>query len=192
MERRLFLIGPTGCGKSSLLVRALGPRLCEAGGFVTRASFGAHGELSGFTLAPAAAAGGVVGLPEEPFLDCRRFPPRADNEVFRGSGVRLLREAAFYPYALLDEIGGFELIIPPFRTALEELLRSELPVVGALRTEEEARAMRRALGLGDKVDGYVSALHTLLAADPDTRILSLEASREEAEQALDAWVDTWL
>ena len=188
MPRHLFLTGPTGSGKSTLLRSVLGDTLRLAGGFITEAVTGPRGELNGLALSPAAAAGGVAGFEPALFLDCRRFPPRTDNEVFRGTGVRLLQEAPWYPYALLDEIGGFELIIPQFRTALYELLRTDLPLVGALKTPEEADAMRRALGLGDKFSRYESELIRFLKQDKDTLILDVRSPDDAAAaEALMRW-----
>ena len=193
MERHLFLTGPTGAGKSTVLKTALGARLCEAGGFVMRPERGTYGELTGFTLAPAAAAGGVAGFSEERFLDCTRFPPRTDNEVFRTTGVRLLEESVWYPFVLLDEIGGFELLIPQFRTALETLLRSDWPILGALKTAEEAEAMLEALGLGVKARSYVRALHRMLAEAPDVRVLTVSGPEDpKALRAVEAWAEVWL
>ena len=103
MEKHLFLTGPTGCGKTTLLRRALGGRLAEAGGLVTQASCGVHGELTGFALSPAASAAGIPGFTPETYLDCTRFPPRADTEVWRGTGVRLLEED---PNARIVEVSG--------------------------------------------------------------------------------------
>ena len=193
MSRHLFLTGPTGSGKSTLLRRALGPALSQAGGFVTGPVLGPHGELDGLTLSPAAAAGGVAGYKPERFLDCRRFPPSTDNEVFRGTGVRLLQEAVWYPYALLDEFGGFELIIPQFRAALYELLRTELPILGALKTTEEAEAMRQALGLGEKFRRYEEELQRFLQQDEYTRIIELRSPEDPfAAEALKEWVTDYL
>lgn len=180
LARHLFLTGPTGSGKSTLLRAALGNSLRQAGGFVTEAVCGPHGELDGLALSPAAAAGGVSGFEAARFLDCRSFPPRTDNEVFRLTGVRLLQEATWYPFVLLDEIGGFELIIPQFRTALYELLRAELPIIGALKTPEEAEAMRQALGLGDKFCRYEDELLRFLRQDKDTQILDVRTRSDAA------------
>lgn len=193
MTRHLFLTGPTGSGKSTLLRRALGPALSRAGGFVTEAALGSYGELVGLTLSPAAAAGGVSGFVPERFLDCSRFPPHTDNEVFRGTGVRLLQEALCYPYALLDEFGGFELIIPQFRTALYALLRSELPILGALKTAEEAEAMRQALGLGEKYCRHEEELRRFLLMDENTRVIELRPTEDAAAaEALGQWAREYL
>ena len=188
MNRHLFLAGPTGSGKTTLLRGALGDSLREAGGFVTEAVHGPYGDFNGLALLPAAAAGGVRCFEAEQFLDCRRFPPRTDNEVFRSTGVRLLQEALWYPFALLDEIGGFELIIPQFRTTLYELLRSDLPIIGALKTPEEADALRQALGLGDKFSRFEDELWQFLRHDKDTQILYVRSlSDEAAAEALAQW-----
>ena len=189
MPNHLFLTGPVGIGKSTLLRRLLGPELAQAGGFVTEAVYGSYGELTGYALSPAAAVGGVSGFVPERFLDCSSFPPHTDNEVYRTTGVRLLQEAEYYPYALLDEFGGFELQIPQFRTALYELLRSDLPLVGAVKTEEEADAMRQALGLGEKHLGYIRKLHHFLAQDENTKIIIVRGPDDaEAEEALRIWL----
>ena len=93
----------------------------------------------------------------------------------------------------MDEIGGFELIIPQFRTALETLLGSDLPVIGALKTGEEAEALREALGLGEKTCAFSRALRQNLAADPDALVLPVSApDDDEARAAIESWVRTWL
>ena len=193
MQKHLFLTGPTGSGKSALLRRALGIRLDQAGGFVTEATWSVSGELTGFTLSPAAAACGSSSYPAELFLDCRCFPPRTDNEVFRRTGVRLLREAVWYPYVLLDEFGGFELILPEFRSALMELLSSDRPIIGALRREEEAEALRRALGLGEKYSRISRQLRDFLSQNENTLLVQTDGTEKAAAQdAVLHWIREYL
>ena len=171
MAKHVFLTGPTGSGKTTLLRRVFGPYLAQAGGFVTDAIYGSYGELCAYTL------------------DCSRFPPRTDNEVFRDTGVRLLHEAVWYPFAMLDEIGGFELIIPQFRVALYDLLCSDQPLIGALKAKEEADALRQALGLGDKCRTYLQELHRMLEKAADTQLLVIQTPQDliQAEEVLKAW-----
>ena len=188
MKRKLFLCGPAFCGKSRLIRDALGRQLQAAGGFCTELSCADDGSMLGCTLMPAAAAGGVEGFEKELFLDLRQFPPLHDSEVFRGSGVRYLEEAEWYPFAVLDEIGGMDLIIPQFRVALDALLRSELPVLGVLKTEEDAEQLRQALGPGQRFREFSEQLHRTLRRDPDTEILRIEAdAAREAGEAVAAW-----
>ncbi len=188
MKRKLFLCGPAFCGKSRLIRVALGRQLQAAGGFCTKLSCNDDGSMLGCTLMPAAAAGGVEGFEKELFLDLRQFPPLHDSEVFRGSGVRYLEEAEWYPFAVLDEIGGMDLIIPQFRVALNTLLRSELPVLGVVKTEEDAEQLRQALGPGQRFREFSEQLHRTLRRDPDTEILRIEAdAAREAGEAVAAW-----
>ena len=112
MKRHLFLSGPAFSGKSRLIRKQLGSGLQNAGGFCTELCKAPDGSMLGCAMIPTAAAGGVQGLERELFLDMRSFPPAHDSEVFRVLGVRLLDEAAWYPFAVLDEIGGIDLIIP--------------------------------------------------------------------------------
>ena len=188
MKRKLFLCGPAFCGKSRLIREALGRQLQAAGGFCTELSSEKDGSMLGCTLMPAAAAGGVEGFEKELFLDLRQFPPLHDSEVFRESGVRCLEEAEWYPFAVLDEIGGMDLIIPQFRVALENLLRSGLPVLGVVKTEEDAEQLRQLLGPGQRFREFSERLHRALQADPDTEILYIEAdAAAEAGEAVRAW-----
>ena len=193
MQKHLFLIGPAGAGKTALLHELLGDRLAMAGGLVTRPARAASGFLLGCDLAPAAALGGVEGLEAQRFLFFTGDGPKTDNEVFRAYGVRLLEEAVWYPYALLDEIGGFELLIPQFRQALEALLQSELPVLGALKTPEEAELFRQYLGLGPRFTPYCERLHRSLAEDPDTLVVPMDADDSaNARAAVSEWIRQYL
>ena len=128
------------------------------------------GGLLGVELLPAAAFGGVEGFEAETYLHFGT-EARSDNEVFRQTGVRLLQEAAWYPYGVLDAIGGFELVIPQFRGALTELLNSELPLLGVLLSPAEAEAQRKQLGLSERESLNTRQLHLALRSDPDTEIL---------------------
>lgn len=188
MEKRIFLTGAEPETRSRLLCEALGEKLAWAGGFVMAAETGPAGYADGYALRPAAAAAGVEGLPSRRFLDCRAWPPQRDNEVFRELGVQLLREAALYPFAVLNEIGGYETLVPQFREALEELLQSGLPLIGALKTAEEAERWRELFGLGERMTQRADHLRRELQSDPDCRVVDLAAVPEaEALSLLRAW-----
>ncbi|MBR0160941.1 MAG: hypothetical protein IJQ02_06660 [Oscillospiraceae bacterium] len=189
MKRHLFLCGPAFCGKSGLIRTCLGTALSAAGGFATGLSASEDGGLLGCTLFPAAAAGGVEGFEKALFLDLRSMPPKHDSEVFRGVGTQLLEEAAYYPFAVLDEIGGMDLIIPQFRVALDRLLDSELPILGVLKSAEAAEDLRRLLGPGERFRAFSDRLHSRLSGDPKAEILNIEENAEqEAKEAVSAWV----
>ncbi len=189
MKKHLFLSGPAGSGKTALIREALGPSIAMAGGFVTEKAFSPEGRLLGYDLLPAAAAGGAEGYEPLRFLHLSVSPPATDNEVFRVQGVRLLEEAEYYPFSVLDAFGGFELIIPQFRKALETFLSSEQACLGVLQTPEAAEATRRQLGLGEKFTAYVLRLREALLADPDTLILDFGPASEAAARRIVAqWV----
>ena len=188
MRRHLFLSGPAFSGKSLLIREQLGRNLQNAGGFCTELCKAPDGSLLGCAMIPTAAAGGVEGLEQELFLDMRSFPPAHDSEVFCSLGVRLLEEAAWYPFAVLDEVGGIDLIIPQFRNALDNLLDSKLPILGVVKSREDSEQMRRLLGPGSRFTAFSDRLFERLAGDPDTELhIIAEDAEKEAADAVAAW-----
>lgn len=182
MKKRLFLTGPAEVGKSAIIKAALGPQLAYAGGFLTESVSDTGGRLLGYDLLPPA------GYDRWRILDCSGDMPAKDNEVFRNQGVRLLGEAAYYPFAVLDEIGGFEMLIPQFRNALAELLNSDLPIIGVLKTPESALHVKQRFGLGDKFTMLTDNLHTVLARDSDTVILQVKDPGDPVARRI---AETW-
>ena len=189
MVKRLFLSGPSGCGKTSLIRGALEDKLSEAGGFVTERVLAPDGRVLGYDLLPAAAAAGVEGFAPHRFLDYTSDPPTRDNEVFRVEAVRLLQEAAYYPFAVLDEIGGFEMVIPQFRSQLEAFLSSPVPCIGVLKAAVGVAELQERFGLGEKYPALAQRLREALDADPETLVLDVAGFKnEEAERAVKEWV----
>lgn len=179
IKKHLFLVDPSGGGKTTLLRETLGESLEYAGGFVTERVCAEDGSLLGFELYPAAKAAGVEGFAPLRFLDYSVSPPKADKEVFREAAARMLDEAACYPFSMIDEFGGFELLVPQFRKALESFLSSEQPVIGVLKDIDSAEELRRRFGLGEKYILLVRRLRQALEADPDT-ILLRSSGRDDA------------
>ncbi len=190
MKRHIFLTGPEGAGKSALLRQALGGAALMAGGYVTVKSAGPD---MGWDLLPAAAAGGAEGFEARRFMYCDGAKLCTDNEVFREYGARLLREAEYYPFSLIDEFGGFELLIPQFREALEDFLNSDRPCLGAIKSPGAAEELRKKLGLGEKYAGYVQRLFDALRSDPDTLILEVHSPGDAAaRRILEQWVEEYV
>lgn len=192
MKKHLFLTGESGCGKSTLINEALGDRLCSAGGFVTRRAEDEDGKLLGFDILPACTAGGVQGFEPQRILDYTRRPPKAFTEVFRSYGVQLLDEAQYYPFSVIDEFGGFEIIVPQFRAKLAEFLSCDQPIIGVLKGRGNAQQLRRSLGLGEKYTGFYDRLRAALEGNSMTMIIDLdEISAAEAESLVRQWADEY-
>ncbi len=186
MQRHLFLTGAESAVCAQMLREALGARMMEAGGFVTLR------EESGLSLIPAAGAAGADGFEPLRFLTCGAAGEHTDNEVFRSEGARLLREAPYYPFAVLDFTGGFDLLIPQYRDALAELLNAELPLLAVLLSPREAEQLRRSLGLGEKYTLYGEQIRRALKADPDSLLLDCSGlARLRARRVLDSWVQEY-
>ena len=192
MKKHLFLTGPAGFGKSAMIRGTLGPALAYAGGFVTEYAVDAQGRFLGCDLYPAAAAADLSLYAPQRFLDFSGPVPRKDNEVFRTLGVRLLQETEYYPYAMLDCFGGFELVIPQFWDALIELLKTEKPIIGVIRDEESVHALQSFFGLGERFPEKAALLRQLIEEDGDAVIVELRESDDEAAAELvRRWADEY-
>ena len=192
MERKLFLTGLSGCGKTTLIRRTLGPSLLNAGGFVTERIRHEDGSLVGYDLFPSAHAGGAEGFDGARFLDYTVTPPLHDNEIFRVDAVRLLSEASYYPFALLDETGGYEILIPEFCAALVGFLSSDLPCIGVWKGAHNAGSLKRRLGLGDRYPEKHAALRERMESDPNIRIVEMTGFDDEnAIRAVREWAEEY-
>lgn len=192
MPKKLFLCGPSGCGKTTMIRAALAQKLAEAGGFVTERRTDKDGRILRYELLPAAAAAGIEGFDPLCFLDYACDPPLRDNEVFRGEAVRLLQEAEYYPFAVLDEIGGFELVIPQFRAQLGAFLSSPTPCIGVLKSPAGVEELQARFGLGEKYAALARRLREVLDAAPDTLVLDTAGRGDiRAEKAVREWVERY-
>lgn len=192
MKKHLFLTGVSGSGKSTLINEVLGERLSSAGGFVTLRQTDDAGKLLGFDILPACAAGGVEGFEPQRILDYTVRPPKAFTEVFRSYGVQLLDEAQYYPFSVIDEFGGFEIIVPQFRAKLAEFLSYDQPIIGVIKGAENAEQLRRSLGLGEKYTAFYSRLRAALEGNSQTMIVDLSSmDNDTARSLVSQWADEY-
>ena len=192
MKKHLFLTGHAGFGKTAGIRDALGPALAYAGGFVTEYALDEQGRFLGCDLYPAAAAANFSLYAPQRFLDFSGTVPKKDNEVFRTLGVRLLQEAEYYPYAMLDCVGGFELVVPQFWDALTELLQLELPIIGVLRDEDSVHALQNFFGLGERFPEKAALLRQIIEEDENAMILELQLpGDEQAAAAIREWAEAY-
>lgn len=192
MKKHIFLTGLSGCGKTSMIRRALGDKMAYAGGFITERRLAPDSSLLGFDLLPAAAALDPDSYEGKRFLDYSVNPPTHDNEVFRADAVRLLQESELYPFSVIDEFGGYEILIPQFREALSEFLSSEQPCIGVLKANKSVQELKARFGLGDRFTAYTIRLHEALANDPDTLILKVSGWDDKiAQNIVSKWVEEY-
>ena len=189
MKKHLFLTGVSGIGKTTIIRQALGSAAGYAGGFITERVTDSDGHAEGFDLYPAAAGSGHGGIVGQGFLVFSTTPPQKDNEVFRESAAQMLREAEYYPFVMLDEIGGFEMLIPQFRNELAQLLNSDAPIIGVIKGAENAEELRASFGLGEKFTMLTDNLRAVLANDEDTVVIEVKQRGDEtARRIVEAWV----
>lgn len=179
----LFIEGPVQTGKSTTIRKALrdvfGPDLNGVAGFTSQRVTDSNGQLLGFRLAPADAEISLVADPaslDNVFKHFTPKGPRIDLGVFESSGAAYLTDALKTSQAgqtkviLLDEIGGHEMRCAAFRTALYELLDSEYPCIGVVKSKDNTKRMDPTLlTLNEKLHAHLSVSTELNAFELSLR-----------------------
>lgn len=153
--KHLFLRGPLGSGKSTLIRETVIPYLSKVGGFFVQRLF-AGDRCRAFCLNPVGLAEKFllskcvqrVENEERVFLYCGddgRW--RAKLDVFAVYGLLYLRQGITEgkKLILLDELGGVELHCPAFVQALQETLDSDIRCLGVIKTDLNSRKLDRHL-----------------------------------------------
>lgn len=179
MKRRLFLTGAIGCGKSTAIFSALGDRLGNCGGFLTRRH---RGETLTFTLESP------DGALREPFLEFPEGKPELHADVFSRLGKQLLEGDVL----VLDEIGGVELLNPDFMAALERALERDIPILGVIKGEGPAGALIETLGLTEEYTRAANRLRERLLRDENTLVYTCGQFDENARRLAEAWVEEYI
>ena len=184
MRSRLFLTGPSGCGKSSMIRRELGELVRRAGGFRTIRQRDESGAIIGFEICSADGYG-----PRDRFLDLTGEEPRIDLEIFDRVGLDYLRRATERQFAVLDEVGGVELLNESFMDEFARYLQGSQPCIGVMKGPGPAGKLVEMMGLTVRYELARRALYDHLRSDPDT--LLLETTGQDDEEALNA-VREWV
>ena len=184
MKPRLFLTGPSGCGKSTMIRRELGELCRQAGGFQTLRDRDENGKVRGFEILSADGYG-----PRDSFLDLTGEEPRIDLEIFDRVGVDYLRRATERRFAVLDEVGGVELLNERFMDEFARYLQGSQPCIGVVKGPGPAGKLVEMMGLSVRYELARRALHEYLRFDSDTLLVELtDAEDENALNAVREWV----
>jgi len=179
----LFIEGPVQTGKSTTIRKVLrdvfGPNLDGVAGFTSQRVTDSDGQLLGFRLAPAKAEISLVADPallDNVFKLFTPTGPRIDLGVFETSGAAYLTDALKTAHAgqtkviLLDEIGGHEMSCASFRTVLYELLDSEFPCIGVVKSKDNTKRMDPTLlPLNEELHAHLSVSTELNTFEPRLR-----------------------
>lgn len=149
--KSLFLQGNCGIGKSTLILESIKQFLPVTAGFLSQRLI-SGGETMGFCLTPINLASSAIEefYEEKPniFLHKRLGKWQRNDEVFFSHGVKLLSELKGKQLIVLDEIGGMELLIEPFRNKLYEVLACGIPCIGVIKSYNNKSLMEKSIDLG--------------------------------------------
>ena len=175
MKRHLFLIGSIGCGKSTAITVALGEKITQCGGFLSRRY---RDPYLHFTLESP------DGNVKNTFLDFASGKPEVDLAVFSESYLQ-------GKPIVLDEIGGIELLNSDFADALEVVLTSDTPIIGVIKGEGPAGALIDKLGLTEEYHWAAGKLRQQLYNDPNTLVYTCTQYDENALLLARRWVEEY-
>ncbi len=193
MKKHLIISGPSGCGKTTLIREVLGSSIAYAGGFITERKLGEDGELIGFDLYPAAAAADMSSYTGQRFISKTTLGLGKDTEVFRNYGVQLLTEAEYYPFVMLDEFGGFDVLIPQFRNAIAEIFSTDKPIIAVMKSDKNVKEVKKRFHLGPRFIQTVDIVKTTLANDADTLMVEMKKPGDKKVRALiEQWAEEYI
>ena len=175
-----------------MIQNSFGEYACSAGGYITLRAFDQQ-QLVGFDLAPAS-----VLCSRQNMRRIQRFLEFGDTkirrpEVFAGLGADLLQEALEKDYAIVDEFGGLELLVPQFKEALQNLLLSPVPCIGVFKTQNASNTLIRHMGLNISYESAYEEMHKFLLENPETEILHTTGRYDLiAREKVLAWTKTYV
>ena len=166
-----------------MIRRELGERVRQAGGFITVRSRDENGTVLGFEILSADGYG-----PRDRFLDLTAEQPRIDLEIFSGVGLDYLHRTAERSFAVLDEIGGVEVLDESFMNELARYLQGNQPCNGVMKGAGSAGKLVEMMGLTVRYELARRALFEYLRNDPNTCLLECRGGDDPAAlEAVRAW-----
>lgn len=186
---RLFLEGPGGQGKTTLLLKNMGALRMNAGGFVVRRLLDPEGKIRGFSLSSPGASD-EASLPfakstENVFLERTESGVAQRLHVLEEGMLSLLDGCEHRKLIVVDEFGGIELLLPKIRARLAEILRARVPCIGVFKSRDNAKNMAETLGLPSEYFRRYNELRARIVDDFQAELLFFDSrTRREAEEAV--------
>ena len=167
-----------------MIRRELGESVRQAGGFATIRDRDEMGNVRGLAILSADGYG-----PRDRFLDLTGEEPRIDLELFDRAGVNYLRRAGERSFAVLDELGGVELLNEGFMDELGRYLSGSHPCIGVMRGAGPAGRLVEMMGLTVRYELARRALYEYLRSDPNTCLVECAGGEDpKALLAVREWV----
>lgn len=185
----LFLEGPSGLGKTTLLLQGAHASGKVGCGYITQRVVDGQGQTKGFRLSPfqQVRQSVVVELGESHNLFIRMTPNGCVRDLRCFEQVATMSNP-HADFIVLDEVGGVELSLPAYVAWLYEILDSGVPCIGVLKSEDNFAHMNHSMPQTQLVKTTYMALRQAVVNRYDGAILRLDdRTREQVEQAVTAF-----
>lgn len=187
---KLFLEGPRGIGKTSLILQQLQQSSCKAVGFVSVRLLDDDGDTVGFAVHSCNGLQSTTMHYQDPAVDPNRIFLSGSNHMRRVhlSAFENIEEFLIgYQEAdvvIMDELGGIELQLPSVYQIISTILTSHCRCIGTIKSIANYDGMKQRIDTSLK-DSMAWELRSLLLQQEDARILELtEATKHEVEDAV--------
>jgi len=184
--RHIFLKGPSGAGKTSLLLKCIAPYRRYVGGFITQRLVNSSGETEGFSIQPLENVTESV-IPyadtvQNVFIQKNTDGWKKNTDLLVNSCISLISSArrAHKKLLVLDEIGGIESDTPEFTAFLGSLLQSNVHCIGVLKMKENMNSMQEHFPIHNTLKDARSLIEEDLTEKWNCKLLSF--SRENSAQ----------
>lgn len=151
-------------GKSSLILNSILPFITVTGGFMCQRLL-EGGNTKAFCLTPIEQVSSSIeeysSEKHNIFLENIHGKWQRNEAVFSTAGVALLSDLAGKRIVVLDEIGGMELLVKPFREKLYEVLSGGIPCLGVIKSYNNKARMQKNIG----IEPEYTILHNMLFSD---------------------------
>jgi len=188
MNQSLFLEGPIQTGKSTIILNNLKSYMLieHAGGFLCQ-RLTEDGKTKAFRLIETSSAETTemkycADIPDV-FLEEVSGKWIKRDEVFKTKGIEILSDIHSKKLILLDEIGGFEILIDNFREKLYEALSSCIPVIGVIKSVNNGKIMKSAVGISNDYLAKYEKLRTFITNNGG-RILNVNSNIDSINEEI--------
>ena len=169
-------------GKSTLILKGIRPYIKDVSGFMCIRLMDKN-DVKAFSLMPVERVIKTVDTYEKSypniFLIKENNVWKRNEDVFIKEGNKYLSNIKGKKLMVLDEIGGIELLIEPFKRKIYEVLNSGIPCIGVIKSLNNKTLMKKSVKLSEEYEKNYEELFNFISLNGN--IFSADEAMKDAE-----------